>query len=996
VNAKFTRPALLMAAAALIIPAAVVAQTLLYEAFNGTGVVLDTGKWSKVDSENKLKLSNGWLQVGGGKAVPAWGDPALYSTATFTRTPGQTLITNLRPSFDSGNGLVMHFAASAFPTTPLTTGYGVAIKNTAASNPLPRFSAVTPGKTIDYWNKGVAGSDPKTANSIDYTTITILRSTGSWHLVSGGKFGQFPQATLIWVNDAGTDNNLYAGISNNNATGWIDSLSVSKFSGSFATEYGLATAADSFNRSGDLNTTTTDRAGTLTWNVASGAYSTDGSKVASSVASTATITAHNQGSVSVKFTSPSSGEFSGGLIFRYQDADNYWYVLAEEDRYVLGNVVASVNTVVATDNTSPLAAAATAQLTLVIHDNSICAYADNNLLFSNCYDNSTLVAATKVGITNSAATVSFDDFALWPRYVNLPTDVPLRPGTVPTTALTTLVQDTFTDSNSVSLGGHSMNTGAGWQIVTGGWEINNNQTVPTAESAVAVTDAGSADVAVSANITFPQASLGTTEWLAGLVVRYTNSNTYTWLRVKWQNGDPILEIWDTQNGIANNVVTSAPGLINASNITNLLATDQTHLLSLITKGNQIAAYLDGQLLVQGTTSNLTGTKVGLINGASISTPYITVDNFTVQAVQTDVIAPPAVTTLTGPTTPTKTAPTLTWQPVNDDIGNVAYYRVYRSSTNGQLGTKINNDGATTATTYTDNSLTVTGVYYYTVRAVDTAGNESVSSSNKQVSVSFDLTVPTGSILINEGQTITNKLQVLLELTAVDTISAINSLKIQVSNTNSFGATWSNYAADMSWNLTEGVGTKTVYYRVQDQAGNISTVYSDTIAYDPNWNGAPDSSTSSTSSTISSTSSATSTFTNDNLGTYTAEIRLVNGGQPVKGSVVSLQPRNLAASTDSNGFVRFTNLAPGNYTLQFNGSDQTYTYAFSLPNADITNDIYRAVWKLSPDYTAVLLVVLGGALIGLAAIGGIFYTISQRRQHELLARKHATRAWPVEP
>ena len=40
-----------------------------------------------------------------------------------------------------------------------------------------------------------------------------------------------------------------------------------------------------------------------------------------------------------------------------------------------------------------------------------------------------------------------------------------------------------------------------------------------------------------------------------------------------------------------------------------------------------------------------------------------------------------------------------------------------------------------------------------------------------------------------------------------------------------GATWSDwltYATDMSWNLTIGDGTKTVYAQLRDAAGNLST------------------------------------------------------------------------------------------------------------------------------------------------------------------------------
>ena len=43
--------------------------------------------------------------------------------------------------------------------------------------------------------------------------------------------------------------------------------------------------------------------------------------------------------------------------------------------------------------------------------------------------------------------------------------------------------------------------------------------------------------------------------------------------------------------------------------------------------------------------------------------------------------------------------------------------------------------------------------------------------------------------------------------------------------------WRPYSAAKSWNLTAGTGTKRVYYQLMDEAGNVSSVYSDTIVYD---------------------------------------------------------------------------------------------------------------------------------------------------------------------
>lgn len=100
-------------------------------------------------------------------------------------------------------------------------------------------------------------------------------------------------------------------------------------------------------------------------------------------------------------------------------------------------------------------------------------------------------------------------------------------------------------------------------------------------------------------------------------------------------------------------------------------------------------------------------------------------SFTVVAPSfTETVAAPPDTAPTAPTglsaTKTTTTATLTWTAGTDDIG-VAGYNVYRD------GVKVNT-GLITATTFTDTGLTPNTAYTYTVRTVDTAGQESAASS----------------------------------------------------------------------------------------------------------------------------------------------------------------------------------------------------------------------------------------------------------------------------
>ncbi len=91
----------------------------------------------------------------------------------------------------------------------------------------------------------------------------------------------------------------------------------------------------------------------------------------------------------------------------------------------------------------------------------------------------------------------------------------------------------------------------------------------------------------------------------------------------------------------------------------------------------------------------------------------------------------------------------------------------------------------------------------------------------------DNTPPTGTISINTNSTYTNTPVVTLVLSANDNLSGVSQMMI--SNTSDFtGASWENYATTKQWTLPSGDGEKTVYVKFKDNAGNESTVVSDTI------------------------------------------------------------------------------------------------------------------------------------------------------------------------
>lgn len=90
---------------------------------------------------------------------------------------------------------------------------------------------------------------------------------------------------------------------------------------------------------------------------------------------------------------------------------------------------------------------------------------------------------------------------------------------------------------------------------------------------------------------------------------------------------------------------------------------------------------------------------------------------------------------------------LSWTAATAGSFSIASYNVYRSATSGGTQTKINTS-AVTSTSYTDTGLTNGTTYFYVVKALDSAGNESsasseVSATPAAVSTTTAPSAPTG-------------------------------------------------------------------------------------------------------------------------------------------------------------------------------------------------------------------------------------------------------------
>ena len=109
---------------------------------------------------------------------------------------------------------------------------------------------------------------------------------------------------------------------------------------------------------------------------------------------------------------------------------------------------------------------------------------------------------------------------------------------------------------------------------------------------------------------------------------------------------------------------------------------------------------------------------------------------------------------------------------------------------------------------------------------DRAGNQ---EAVKTQTYTVDAMPPTGTIMINSGAAYTRSGTVTLNLSCTDNVGCY---QMQFSSDS---VTWSsavNYATTRNnWSLSARDGTKAVYVRYSDRAGNWSAVFSDTIIFD---------------------------------------------------------------------------------------------------------------------------------------------------------------------
>jgi hypothetical protein len=130
--------------------------------------------------------------------------------------------------------------------------------------------------------------------------------------------------------------------------------------------------------------------------------------------------------------------------------------------------------------------------------------------------------------------------------------------------------------------------------------------------------------------------------------------------------------------------------------------------------------------------------------------------------------------------------------------------------------------------YTRNvSWTNDSFYIAFSRAIDNVGNVEVPRFG--ITFMYDNKPPTLSMIINNGDEFTRQSNVILSLNSEDTGSGVTEMAF--STNRETWAEWKTFNITMSFNLPVGDGEKTIYFIVQDRAGNVAEPVYDTIILD---------------------------------------------------------------------------------------------------------------------------------------------------------------------
>lgn len=277
--------------------------------------------------------------------------------------------------------------------------------------------------------------------------------------------------------------------------------------------------------------------------------------------------------------------------------------------------------------------------------------------------------------------------------------------------------------------------------------------------------------------------------------------------------------------------------------------------------------------VSSGTTNATGYISNLAEGAY--TFFVkTVDLVGNESTETsstvliDTTAPTTPGTPSSATVETNVTPTWTWAESSDEGAGLSSSGTYifewslsNTFSVGVSSATIDNSACSSgACNFTHASNLANGEWFARVRSTDVVGNVSSNSSTGSHIVNqtaSDISAPTGSIEIGDGNSYTRSNVVNVSIQAEDDQDPSSLIEMQLSQLSDFSDTdWVRYENEQEITFSESNGTKTIYVKFRDSFNNISGTYSDSISLDTD---SPDDFSLKEPSNNSSTNNGSVTF-----------------------------------------------------------------------------------------------------------------------------------------
>lgn len=243
-----------------------------------------------------------------------------------------------------------------------------------------------------------------------------------------------------------------------------------------------------------------------------------------------------------------------------------------------------------------------------------------------------------------------------------------------------------------------------------------NSLPPGASASVTTSSASSVSLANGMNVQIPSNALDTSGNSANVVVKPTS-------QIVSQSGAVVFGNAYSVTASVNGTDVTSPN----SNLTLTFPYDTSKLPKGIQPSDLMVVSFDE---ATGALRHETGLAIDTVNQTvTVSVSHLTTFALAVSQnlapADTTPPAAPSAVSASQVSTNGQLGAQLTWtNPTDADFNHVI---IYRSTTAGQIGSKIATTSDATTTSYTDSGLTNGTAYYYTLHSVDTTGNESTNT-----------------------------------------------------------------------------------------------------------------------------------------------------------------------------------------------------------------------------------------------------------------------------